>query len=232
MGRNASRIDVLVVRNGTRLFSEMLADALKEKASVRLLARPLTLEAAVAFCREHRPDVVLIEATEAPPASLRALVRPIRAACDPAPVLLLIDAVVDDSFLVAGLEAGALGIVDAAAGIHDVIEAVHAAAEGKRPVDPQRVLIAVESAARQRDLDRKRLDMVRLLTDREREVLAELARGLRNIEIADQLGIRPRTVETHVHNILHKLQVPSRTAAVALTFELEDLLPPRVGGTT
>ena len=227
-----SGIGVIVVRNGTRLFSEVLAEALKQKESVRLLTRPLTLEAAIAFCRRHHPQVVLIEATAAPPASLRALVRPIRAACDPAPVVLLIDAVVDDAFLVAGLEAGASGIVDAAAGVHEVIDAVHAAAEGKRPVDPQRVVDAVERTARKRDLDRRRGEMVGLLSDREREVLVELARGLRNIEIADQLAISPRTVETHVHNILHKLQVPSRTSAVALTFELGDLLPRRAGRST
>jgi DNA-binding NarL/FixJ family response regulator len=52
------------------------------------------------------------------------------------------------------------------------------------------------------------------LTEREREILGLLAKGLRNEEIAKQLFISPQTVQTHVRNILGKLRVHSKLEAV------------------
>ena len=225
------RVGVLLVRNGTRLFTEVLAEALKADPHLRLLTSPVTPEAAPAFCRKRRPDVVLIDATEAHAGSLRDLVRPIRGACDAAPVVLVADEVIDDFFLVAGLEAGASGIVDASSGIHEVINAVLVAAQGKRLVDPARLAIAVETAALTREHERRRTELLGLLSDREHEVLGLLARGLRNSEIAEQLMISPRTVEKHVHHILGKLQVGSRLAAVAVTSEIGELAHEPMRGT-
>ncbi len=215
-----ARIGVLVVRNETRLFAEVLAEALKRETELRLLSPPLTVEAALEFCRQHHPDVVVIEATELPAASLRPLVRPIRGACDAAPVLLVADERVDDDFFVAGLEAGASGILDASSRIQEVLKAVRAAAAGQRIVDSQRLANAVEGAARSRENERKRTELVGLLSEREREVLSLLVQGLRNSEIAERLAISPRTVEKHVHHILGKLDVRSRLAAAALAVEL------------
>lgn len=226
-----TRIGVVVIRNANKLFSDVLAEALKGEPSVRLLSAPLSAEAALEFCRQERPDVVLIEATEAPAGSLRALVRPIRGACDAAPVVLVADEMIDDSFLVAGLEAGASAIVDASAGVDEVLKTVRAAAEGKRLVDPQRLVAAVEAAAHVRERERKRVELVGLLSDREREVLAQLGRGLRNSEIAAHLSISPRTVEKHVHHILRKLDVGSRLAAVALASELGEFTYQLMSGT-
>ncbi|MCS6843853.1 MAG: response regulator transcription factor [Caldilineales bacterium] len=57
------------------------------------------------------------------------------------------------------------------------------------------------------------------LTQRERDVLSLLARGCSTEEIAEALSISVFTVRNHIQNILHKLQVHSRSAAVALAFE-------------
>jgi DNA-binding NarL/FixJ family response regulator len=226
-----TRIGVLVVRNETRLFADALAEALKRETELRLLSPPLTAEAALEFCRQHRPDVVVIDATELPAASLHPLVRPIRGACDAAPVVLVADERIDDAFFVAGLEAGASGILDASSSIQEVLKAVRAAASGQRIVDTQRLANAVEGAARSREHERKRTDLLGLLSQREREVLSLLGLGLRNSEIADRLGISPRTVEKHVHHILRKLDVGSRLAAVALASEMGELTHDLMRGT-
>lgn len=221
-GDNGAAVDVLIVRNETPLFSDILAQALGADPRLHLLARPVGSRSAPSACRRYRPDVVVLEATQTPTAVLGALVRPIRGACDPAPVLLVVDEVMDDEFLVAGLEAGAAGIVDASAGMGDVVEAVRGAAEGERLVDSTRLASAVETAARAREEERKRNQLLGVLSDREHEVLECLRRGRSNTEIAGELSISPRTVEKHVHHILEKLSVGSRLAAVALVKDLGD----------
>jgi DNA-binding NarL/FixJ family response regulator len=227
----AAAVGVLVVRNETPLFSDVLAQALKADRRLRLLAPPVEPQAALRACRRHRPDVVVVEATQAMTAVLSDLVRPITGAFDAVAVVLVLDEIIDDAFLIAGLEAGAAGIVDASAGMGEVVEVVRAAAGGERLLDSTRLATAVETAARTRESERKRVDLLGLLSDREREVLSWLTRGKRNSEIARELWISPRTVEKHVHHILDKLEVESRLAAVALATEMGGLTHPEIRGT-
>jgi len=212
-------IGVLLVRNETVLFTDALAKAMDSDPSVRLISKPLSLAEALELCKEQRPEVVLLEASEMSEGSVSGSVQRLSRACDEAPVILLADSEVDDSFLVAGMEAGARGIVDGTARIGEVVGAVQAAAAGRRVVDQDRFVTAVEVTARLREGERKRTELLGLLSEREREILAELDRGLRNSDIAERLRISPRTVEKHVHNILVKLEVSSRLAAVALARE-------------
>ncbi|MCG3729170.1 response regulator [Vibrio cincinnatiensis] len=62
-------------------------------------------------------------------------------------------------------------------------------------------------------------DVFALLTDREAQILAEVAKGFRNKQIADRLFISESTVKVHMKSLLKKLQVPSRTAATVLYLE-------------
>jgi DNA-binding NarL/FixJ family response regulator len=221
-GKDGTRIDVLVVRNDTTLFTDVLAKALASEPSVHLLSPPLTVDEALEFCIRHHPDVVLVEATETSGGSLRRLVSSVTGACDGSPVVLLADELIDDAFLVAGVEGGAFGIVDGAAGIGEVFRALRAAAAGRRLVDPDRFMSAVETTARARENGSDLAARVRQLTDREQEVLACLSEGLRNVEIAERLAISPRTVDKHVEHILRKLDARSRLHAVALAARMED----------
>lgn len=221
-GNGRTRINVLVVRNATTLFADVLAKALASEPSVHLLSRPLTVDEALEYCVGHHPDVVLVDATEASGGSLRRLVSSITAACDGSPVVLLADELIDDAFLVAGVEGGAFGIVDGTAGIGEVFRAVRAAAAGHRLVDPDRFLSAVETTARARENGWDLAERLRQLTDREHEVLACLTEGLRNAEIAGRLAISPRTVDKHVEHILRKLDARSRLHAVALAARREE----------
>jgi DNA-binding NarL/FixJ family response regulator len=221
-GNGRTRISVLVVRNDTPLFTDVLARALASELSLHLPSQPLTVDEALQFCIRHHPDVVLIEATEASGGSLRRLVSSIAGACHGSPVVLLADELIDDAFLVAGVEAGAFGIVDGMAGIGEVVRAVQAAAAGRRLVDLERFLSAVETTARAREDGRDLAERVRQLTDREWEILVCLTDGLRNSEVARRLSISPRTVDKHVQHILRKLGARSRLHAVVLAARMED----------
>jgi DNA-binding NarL/FixJ family response regulator len=230
VGNRKRTVGVIVVRNDTPLFSEILCEALKAETDIRLLSHPLRLDEAIEFCGGRRPDVILVEATHAPPRSLESVVSPIKAACA-APVVLVADKKTDEVFLVSGVESGASGIVDSSGGIGEVLRAVRAAASGERIVDSNRLAEAVERAAWLRERERNRTDRLGLLSDREREILAELTRGLRNSDIAERLNISPRTVEKHVHHILHKLAVSSRLGAVALATKVGEIRPDGMGET-
>lgn len=230
-GNGQRRVGVLLVRSETPLFMDVLAKALAWEPAVRLVSDPLPLDDALVFCRGHRPDVVLIEVTEATDASLLRLIRSITEACDGAPAILVADELVDDAFLVAGVEAGAFGIVDATAGIEEVLRTVFAAASGRKIVDVDRFVNAVETRARARREERDWIERGRRLTEREREVLRCLSEGLRNSEIAIRLSISPRTVDKHVEHILRKLDARSRLHAAALAARMEELVYDRMRGT-
>jgi DNA-binding NarL/FixJ family response regulator len=226
-----SRIEIVIVRNETPLFTDILEKALRGEHSVRLLSGPLGREAVLEFCRHDQPDVVLIEATHEAPTTVRNSVSSIVGACGGAPAVLVADQDIDDQLYVAGVEAGAFAILDGSAGVREVVRAVRAAAARQRTIDPDRLTKAVQAVARSREVERHRLDRMALLTPREREVLGCLVEGLRNSEIAKRLDISHRTVEKHVHHILDKLAVSSRLGAVALAADVVEIRGDGMGET-
>ena len=110
----------------------------------------------------------------------------------------------------AALEAGAAGYLLKDAEADEVAAAIRAACRGEVHLDPAIAKQLTQSlvAPKQQAVD--------ALTDREREVLALVAEGLSNRQIADSLVISERTARTHVSNILGKLGVASRTQAALL----------------
>ena len=118
----------------------------------------------------------------------------------------------------AALAAGAAGYLLKDAEPAEVVTAVRAAAAGEVHLD----------AAVARQLTRRMSGPqvgLGALTTREREILALVAQGQSNRDVADSLGISERTARTHVSNVLTKLQLASRTQAALLAIR-EGLIPP------
>jgi DNA-binding NarL/FixJ family response regulator len=111
----------------------------------------------------------------------------------------------DRALLSEALDVGARGFVLKEAPLPDLVRAVERVAAGEAYVDP--VLAGVLVSAQ--------TDKVPTLTQREREVLRELADGLSNEEIGKRLFISPETVRTHVRKAMAKLEADTRTQAVA-----------------
>jgi DNA-binding NarL/FixJ family response regulator len=131
-----------------------------------------------------------------------------------------------DDYLFDALEAGASGFLLKNADPDDLVEAVRAVAHGHALLAPEvtkRVIARMTAGASQLDpargVDRDRAELLDRLTEREREVLALVARGLSNGEIAGELFLGEATVKTHVSSILSKLHLRDRVQAVVFAYE-------------
>lgn len=127
--------------------------------------------------------------------------------------------VVADSASVIELREAVIAGVDSflltSASVDELRDAVRATATGERVIAPS---IAIQLATSWSTEPTRTGAAV--VTEREREVLRLVADGLTNEQISTQLGLPSRTVKTHVQNLLGKLDVPDRTAAVARALRL------------
>jgi len=128
-------------------------------------------------------------------------------ALSPHTQVVVLTAYTDDARVVAALRAGAIGYVRKDSEPEVFLAAVRGAARGQSVLDP-----AVAGSVLQ-DLVRGG-PLVEELSEREKEVLGQLAHGRTNREIAQTLHVSEETVKTHVGNILSKLQLSHRTQAV------------------
>lgn len=171
---------------------------------------------AVAEVRRCRPDVALVDVRMPVLDGIEATRR--IAVEVPGTRVLVLTTFGDDAVVVDALRAGASGFLLKDTRPEDLLAAVHAVASGESRLDPAVTAAVVASVRRQphRRYDGDRLDR---LTEREREVLVLLARGLSNAEIAGQLVVAPGTVKTHVASVLAKLGVRDRVQAVVVAYE-------------
>jgi DNA-binding NarL/FixJ family response regulator len=172
--------------------------------------------AAVAQIQRLHPDVALVDVRMPGLDGIEVTRRVAEQA--PGTRVLVLTTFGDDEVVVDALRAGAQGFLLKDTRPEDLLAAVHAVAAGESRLDPAVTAAVVGAVRRQRRPagDDARLDR---LTDREREVLGLLARGLSNAEIAAALVVAPGTVKTHVASVLAKLGVRDRVQAVVVAYE-------------
>ena len=112
------------------------------------------------------------------------------------------------------LTAGADGFLDKAISPTGLMRALRGMSRGESPLPRELVTVVVDAVHDFEARDRARERLV-VLSAREREVLALVANGARNRQIADELSISEFTIKRHMQNILQKLDLSSRTAAAA-----------------
>jgi NarL family two-component system response regulator LiaR len=121
--------------------------------------------------------------------------------------VVVLTAHTDDERVIAALRAGAIGYIRKESDPQLLVDAIHAAARGQSIIDP-----AIAGAVL-RDMTQTRVPGSDL-TEREQEILLELAQGCTNKEIAAKLVIGEETVKTHVGNILSKLHLRHRSQTI------------------
>ena len=194
-------IRVLVVDDHP-LFRTGIISLLETVQDIDVVGEAADGEEAISRTLELRPDVVLMDLNLPRTPGLEATRRIVASAPDCSVLVLTMQG--DEASVVAALRVGASGYVLKDAGQEQVLAAIRTVAAGGSVVGPgvagKRLLSATPGGAS--------------LTARESEVLALVARGASNAEIAQELGLTVKTVQNHVSNVLAKLQVRDRTQAV------------------
>jgi DNA-binding NarL/FixJ family response regulator len=185
---------------------------------IEVVAQASTGRDAVELARRYRLDVILMD-IRMPGLNGIDATRQIRELPGPPEILILTTFDTDENAFDA-LEAGAAGFLVKDTPPVQLLEAVRAAASGGAVISPATTrrlvdhLVAARLAA-----ERRAPPALDALTDREREVLALVARGCSNREISTRLHIAELTTKTHVSRILTKLGLDSRVQAAALAYE-------------
>jgi len=123
-----------------------------------------------------------------------------------------------DEYVYGALRAGASGFLLKDARPSELLHAIEVVAAGEALIAPGITQRLIAEFAARRDPSRPPAALSEL-TEREREILRLIARGLSNAEIAGRLVISPLTAKTHVSNVLRKLDCRDRAALVALSYE-------------
>jgi DNA-binding NarL/FixJ family response regulator len=200
--------DHAMVRRGMRDFLSLHDD-------IEVVGEAGDGAAGVEQAKALQPDIVVMDLMMPNLDGIEATGR-IKAALPDVEVIAL-TSFIEESRVVAAIEAGASGFLLKDAEADELAAAIRSAAAGEVHLDPA---VASIVARRMRDGGRgsaaDQEDGIGTLTARERDVLARVARGYPNRQIASDLGITERTARTHVSNILAKLGLTSRTQAALL----------------
>lgn len=143
----------------------------------------------------------------------------------PAPRVIVLTTFDDDEYVFRALQAGASGFMLKRARAEELVDAVRLVASGDGLLTPELTRHIVARFATGAREQTGRAALVSRLTEREREVLVLIARGLSNREIATDLTVGIETVKTHVKRILMKLDLRDRAQAVAVAYEAGVVVP-------
>jgi DNA-binding NarL/FixJ family response regulator len=190
---------------------------LNSEPDIEVIGEAVNGQEAITRAVQLRPDVILMDVRMPVMDGLQAT-RQITA-MDGGPRVLVLTTFDLDDYVYQALRWGASGFLLKDASARELAEAVRVVAAGDALLSPsvtRRLIAEFARMGAPRGPSRKKLQD---LTERETEVLALVARGLSNAEIAGRLVLAEQTVKTHVSRILMKLGLRDRTQAVVLAYE-------------
>jgi NarL family two-component system response regulator LiaR len=202
--------DHTVVREGLVLLLDTFLD-------LQMVGEATDGAQAILLCAEHQPDVVLMDLVM-PGIDGVTAIQAIHQK-HPETQILALTSFNEEELVYAALEAGAIGYLMKNISATELAEAIRAAHARNSTLAPEATQALIHAATRS-------LSPGHDLTEREREVLKLLVKGLSNAQIAEQLGVSPYTIRNHVSRIFSKLNVSSRTeaATLAIQYKIVDLI--------
>jgi NarL family two-component system response regulator LiaR len=194
--------DHAVVRSGLSAFLTVNPD-------LELVAEAENGEQAVIRANLTKPDVILMDLMM-PVMDGVAATRAIKQQ-NPGIQIVALTSFQEDELVQNALKAGAVGYLMKNVSSRELAAAIRAAKEGKMTLSPEAAQALVRASQQAEETER--------LTEREREVLKLMVEGLNNAEIAERLVVSLSTVKYHISNILMKLGVDNRVAAVTMAIQ-------------
>ena len=204
--------DQPLIRTGLRSMIDHAAD-------LEFIGEAADGEKALELARQQRPDVMLMD-IRIPVLDGIEATRRITADADLAGVRVVMLTTFDvDDYVHAAIRAGASGFLLKDAPPEDVLDAIRVVARGDALLAPSVTRRIIEELATRPDPDRPTPPQLDILTDREREVLALVGRGLSNVDIGARLYVSPATAKTHVSHVMTKLYARDRAQLVVIAYE-------------
>ena len=207
MIRVAIADDQALVRAGFRMIVESQPD-------MQVAGEAADGQDAIDLVRREKPNVVLMDIRMPRMDGLEAT----RQIVGTTRVVILTTFELDE-YVFDALSAGASGFLLKAAPPEDLIRAIREVASGDALLAPSVTRRLIEEFAKRPEPSGRRPHELDRLTEREVEVLREVARGFTNAEIAARLHVAETTVKTHVAHVLGKLKLRDRVQAVILAYE-------------
>lgn len=212
-------IQIAIVDDDPRVISGMQV-LISGQRDMQWVAQASDGAAAVRMAREIACDVILMDVRMPNMDGIAATREIVKARKGDLPRVLVMTTFEHDHYVYEALAAGASGFVLKRSQTETLFEAIRVAARGESLVLPVLTRTVVQrfspEYARAND---PRMKLLATLTEREADMLRQIALGLTNAEIAEAMAVSINTVKTHVANVLGKLALRDRTQAVILAYE-------------
>lgn len=189
-----------------------ISSYLSVQPDMEVVAEAENGEQGVTKALEVRPDAILMDVVMPVMDGIEATKEILKQW--PQAKIIILTSFIDDEKVYPAIEAGAASYILKTSTAAEIAQAIRATTKGESVLEPE-----VTTKMMNRMAEKNQPQLYEDLTNREREVLALIAKGKSNKEIADDLFITLKTVKTHVSNILAKLQVEDRTQAAIYAFQ-------------
>jgi DNA-binding NarL/FixJ family response regulator len=216
----------VLIADGQALVRAGFRALLEADGRISVVGEAASGDEAVAEASRLRPDVVLLDDTLPGLSCVEATGRIL---ADPGVAVMMLTATERDERIFATLRAGARGLLLKDTEPAELLRGIELVARGDALLPPSLTRRLIAELASLPDPQRPRSALLDELTPREREVVALVARGLSNPDIAEQLVISPATSKTHVSRAMLKLGVHDRAQLVVFAFDA-GLAVPRTQG--
>ncbi len=214
----------VLIADDQELVRTGLAAILRQTDDIEVVGEARNGREAVDEAHRLRPDVVLMDVRMPVMDGLEAT-RALAGAEASDPVRVIVLTTFDsEEYVYDALRSGASGFLLKDAPRGDLERAIRVVAAGEGLLSPA-VTLRVISEFAKRHIPPDHSGVLDRLTEREREILRLLARGMTNAEIADRLVVGTTTVRTHVSHVLTKLRLRDRVQAVVLAYECGLIVP-------
>lgn len=218
------KVRVLVV-DDEPVYREGLCHILEEEEDLEVVGKTSNYKEAGKLAQKVKPDVTVIGINTATGSANLKIISQLKGVC-PDTAILAVSSTISGTLLLNCLKAGIAGYLLKKTDLKEMVNAVRSLYAGEILLEKQGVDEMVEEIKRSEQAGK-----MLLLKDRELDVLKEVGRGASNKDIAQELDISVRTVQTHLANIFAKLGVDTRTEAVLYALRegwisLDEVKPP------